>query len=160
MIKLAFFDMDGTLSAPRFYVAGRMVAGMTDAAWTEFCKKNGEKTYDYCKKVPLVAEYAEKLKSGVTRLYVLSTSQTEEEAAAKRRFTAQKLPGIFDEVINVPHDRDKIPTIRRIAEERGVKPEECELVEDTYALVLEAITAGMKGTHVSHLYSGLGGDLS
>ena len=156
MIRLAFFDMDGTLSAPRFYVNGKIVGGMSDEAWFEFCRKNGEDTYRFCKPVPPVTEYAQALRDSGAKIYVLSTSQTTQERDAKHKFVQQNYPqGFFTEVLTVEHDADKLPVIRKFAEQEGVRLEECELVEDTYATVLAAIVAGIKGTHVSHIYCGL-----
>lgn len=152
MIRLAFFDMDGTLCAPRFYVNGTMVVGMSDEAWISFCRANGENTYRFCKPVPAVAEYAEELHAKGASLYVLSTVQTGEEAAAKQKFTKQNFPGLFSDVLTVQNDADKFAVMRQLMEEKGVRPEECELVEDTYATVLAAAVAGMRATHVSHLY--------
>jgi FMN phosphatase YigB (HAD superfamily) len=153
MIRLAFFDMDGTLCAPRFYVNGKMVGGMSDEAWHTFCEKNGEDTYRFCKPVPSVTEYARKLRECGAKVYVLSTSQTKYECDAKNKFVRQNYPaGFFTEVLTVEHDADKLPVIREIAEKEGVRPEECELIEDTYATVLAAIVAGIRGTHVSMIY--------
>ena len=33
MIKLAFFDVDGTLSAPQYLVNGKLQIGMSDTQW-------------------------------------------------------------------------------------------------------------------------------
>lgn len=153
MTRLAFFDMDGTLCAPRFYVNGKIVGGMSDEAWHEFCAKNGEDTYRFCKPVPMVTEYAQTLREHGAKIYVLSTSQTQYECDAKNKFVRQNYPaGFFTEVLTVEHDADKIPLIRRIAEEEGVRLEECELIEDTYSTVLDSIVAGIRGTHVSMIY--------
>ena len=156
MIKLAFFDMDGTLCAPRFYVNGKTVGGMSDEAWLAFCEKNGEDTYRFCKPVPIVTEYAQKLRDHGAKIYVLSTSQTSWEKAAKQKFVKQNYAdGFFTEVIAVEHDEDKLPVIRKVAEKEGVRLEDCELVEDTYATVLAAIVTGIRGTHISQIYCSL-----
>ena len=151
MTRLAFFDMDGTLCAPRFYVNGNLVPGMSDEDWTAFCKKNGADTYRFCKTVTPVAEYAAELRARGAELYVLTAVQTEEEIAAKRKYTQLHFPGMFTDVIGVEHDADKLDVIAKIAKEKGIAAEECELVEDTYSLVLKATVAGIRATHVSHL---------
>ena len=69
MIRLAFFDMDGTLCAPRFYVNGVMVPGMSDDDWLSYCKKNGADTYRFCKVVTPVADYASELRAHGAELY-------------------------------------------------------------------------------------------
>ena len=159
MVRLAFFDMDGTLCAPRFYVGGKIVGGMSDTAWLAFCEKNGEDTYRFCKPVPMVTEYAEQLKDHGAKIYVLSTAQTAPERAAKSKFVKQNYPqGFFTEVLTVEHDADKLPVIRKVAEKEGVRLEDCELIEDTYATVLAAIVAGVRGTHVSQIYCNSAGE--
>ncbi len=152
MIRLAFFDMDGTLCAPRFYVNGKMVVGMSDEAWLAFCEKNGADTYKFCKPVPAVVEYAEELKKHGAVLYVLSSAQSEAEKAAKVKFTESNCRGMFREVITVAGDDEKLPVMQKIAAEAGILASDVELVEDTYRLVLQATVAGMNATHVSHLY--------
>lgn len=156
MVRLAFFDMDGTLCAPRFYVNGKTLHGMSDQEWLTYCEKNGEDGYRFCKPVPMVTEYAQGLRDRGAKLYVLSTSWTEWEDAAKRKFIAQNYPGLFEEVRTVRGDAEKLPVIRETAEKEGVRLDECELVEDTYSTVLAAIVAGIRGTHVSHIYCNLG----
>ena len=44
MIKLAFFDVDGTLSAPQYLVNGKLQIGMSDAQWIKYCEDHGEDT--------------------------------------------------------------------------------------------------------------------
>ena len=151
MIRLAFFDMDGTLCAPRFYVNGVMVPGMSDDDWLSYCKKNGADTYRFCKVVTPVADYASELRAHGAELYVLTAVQTEEETAAKRKYTQQHFPGMFKDVLTVSGDAEKLEIIKRMSEERKLHPDECELVEDTYGLVLSATVAGIHATHVSHL---------
>lgn len=149
--KLAFFDIDGTLSAPFYPVGGELRAGMTDEEWITFCKTYGEDSYRFCKPVAPVRRYAEKLKAAGAALYVLSTSQTPEEDSSKERFVAENFPGLFDGVITVRTDAEKVPAILARAQKSGVPAVACELIEDTYQNVLAAVTNGLKGTHVSQL---------
>ena len=149
--KLAFFDIDGTLSAPFYPVGGELRAGMTDEEWITFCKTYGEDSYRFCKPVAPVRRYAEKLKAAGAALYVLSTSQTPEEDSSKARFVAENFPGLFDGVITVRTDAEKVSEILLRAQKAGVPAAVCELIEDTYQNVLSAVTNGLKGTHVSQL---------
>ena len=149
--KLAFFDIDGTLSAPFYPVGGELRAGMTDEEWLDFCRTYGDDSYRFCKPVAPVKRYAEKLKADGAALYVLSTSQTPEEDSSKVRFIEENFPGLFDGVITVRTDAEKVPEILRRAQNAGIPALACELIEDTYQNVLAAVIGGLKGTHVSQL---------
>lgn len=149
--QMAFFDIDGTLSAPFYPVGGELRAGMTDEEWLTFCRTYGDDSYRFCKPVAPVKRYAEQLKADGALLYVLSTSQTPEEDSSKERFISENFPGLFDGVITVRTDEEKVPEILSRAEKAGISAGVCELVEDTYQNVLAAVTSGLKGTHVSQL---------
>ena len=94
-MELIFFDVDGTLSAPKYLVDGEFRIGMTDAKWLIYCEQNGEDTYQYCEPVPMVKRYAQKRKKDGARLFVLTTCQGEDEFRGKEKFVAQHYPGIF-----------------------------------------------------------------
>ena len=149
--KLAFFDIDGTLSAPYYPVDGVMKPGMTDEQWLTFCKTYGEDSYRFCKPVGPVKRYAEELRKEGAELYVLSASQSVDEDLSKDRFIERCYPGLFCKVITVRSDEEKIPKILSIAAGAEVPPAACELIEDTYQNVLQAVNHGIKGTHISQL---------
>ena len=151
--QLAFFDIDGTLSAPYYPVGpdGTLRAGMTDEQWIEFCRTWGEDSYRFCKPVLPVIRYAKELLAAGAELYVLSTSQTEEEDRSKEKFIKRHCAGLFKSVLTVRDDTEKVQRILAMASEGDVAPEACELVEDTYALVLDAINHGVKGTHIAQI---------
>lgn len=149
--KLAFFDIDGTLSAPYYPVNGVLQAGMTDEQWLQYCRTYREDSYHFCKPVMPVIRYARKLRREGAKLYVLSTSQSEDEDRSKERIIAQWCPDLFREILTVRKDSGKTLKILEIARAEGVEPAECELVEDTYSLVLDAIGKGIKGTHVAQI---------
>ena len=85
MIKLAFFDVDGTLSAPQYLVNGKLQIGMSDTQWQKYCEEHGEDTYEYCKPVKVVKEYALSKKAQGAVLYVLTSTQGENENKGKRK---------------------------------------------------------------------------
>lgn len=153
MIKLAFFDVDGTLSAPQYLVNGKFQIGMSDKAWLEYCKAHGEDTYEYCKSVPCIKEYALKRKAEGAKLYVLTTTQGEAENIGKRKFVEKNYEGIFEEVIPVSHDADKPVVIKEMAEKNEVELSECELVDDTFKILLDAVCDGIVATHVANIYA-------
>ena len=154
-IRLAFFDMDGTLSVPRYLTdEGRYTLGFRPAAWVEFCRVRGIRSYDHCLPVPAVFDYARKLKEQGAELYVLSTVGSPEEIEAKRAFTERVAPGLFTDILGSETNEAKTDVILRYAAERGLAPEECELVEDTYMICLAAMYKGIKATHVSMIFAG------
>lgn len=152
-IKFAFFDVDGTLSEPRYMVDGQLKIGLFFDRWNAYCLEHKEETYKDCRTIPVVKEHALKRKMCGARLYVLSTSLSEEETRAKKRFIERNYPGIFEEVITVDADDKKIDVILSYASEHGCLPKECELVEDTYRTLLKAMENGICATHISNLIS-------
>ena len=155
MTKLAFFDIDGTLAAPLFLSPeGRPVVGFSDEEWVAYCEREKEASYDHCRPVPQIREYAESLKGQGATLYVLTASCGEEEDRAKDLFIGRQFPGLFHSVICVRHDREKIDVIRKEAGKAGVEMGDCELIEDTFDTVLLAHVAGVKAVHVSNILAG------
>ena len=114
-MKAMFIDVDGTLSSPCYRVDGRFQIGMSDVQWADYCKTNGEDTYEWCRPVMQVKEYAMKAKANGTRLYVLTTSGTVIETVAKRRFIDRYYAGMFDDIYAVEHDDDKVKFILKKA---------------------------------------------
>lgn len=149
--KLAFFDLDGTLSVPNYYTDGRIVTGFSDKGWQEYCDSRGEDGYDHCKVVKPVKRYAERLAAGGAVLCVLSTCHYDSERKAKEKFLKVNYPGLFQKLITVDADLIKIDIIKQMAEERGLTLAECELVEDTYSTLLKANEIGIKATHISEI---------
>lgn len=153
MIKLAFFDVDGTLSAPQYMVNGKLQIGMTDTQWLEYCAAHGEDTYEYCKPVKAVKDYALKRKAEGAMLYVLTTSQSQAESSGKRKFIKKYYDGIFEEVIPVAHDDHKPEVIKEMADKCKVELSECELVDDTFKILLNTVCQGIESTHVANIFS-------
>lgn len=149
-MKLAFFDIDGTLSVPQYMVDGKLEIGLFEG-WVEYCIENGMDTYKDCKPVKIVGEYAKRLKREGVALYALSTSQSSFEHDAKKKFLETHYPGVFLSLISVSRDELKLPVIAKMAEKMKARLEDCELVEDTYATLLEAGKLGVKATHISAL---------
>ena len=61
-MQAMFIDVDGTLSSPCYKVNGKFQIGMSDVQWADYCSKHGEDTYEWCRPVMQVKEYA--MKSG------------------------------------------------------------------------------------------------
>lgn len=151
-MELVFFDIDGTLCVPTYKnKQGETVVGFTDEGWYEFCITMGEDGYKDCIPVKPVLRYAGKRHDDGAKLFVLSTAHTKEETSAKIKFVKTKLPDLFEEVITVAHDADKIPVMLDKAEKYGLEAKDCEIVEDTYATILKSNDVGIKATHISSL---------
>lgn len=151
-MELVFFDVDGTLSVPTYIDKyGKKVVGFSDEEWLNYCKKTGEDGYKDCIVVAPVARYALKRKADGARLFVLSTAQLPEETAAKIKFVNDRFPGVFEEVITVAHDAQKLSVMSDKAKECNVDITDCEIVEDTYATILKANEMGIKATHISQI---------
>ena len=116
-MQAMFIDVDGTLSSPCYKVNGKFQIGMSDVQWADYCSKHGEDTYEWCRPVMQVKEYAMKAKEKGTKLYVLTTSGTKIETAAKRRFLDRYYAGMFDDIYAVEHDDDKVRFILKKAAE-------------------------------------------
>jgi hypothetical protein len=154
MTKLSFFDVDGTLSVPQYKMDGEMKIG-TQNGWIEYCVTHGADTYDDCRPVEPVRAYAKRLQEAGVELHALSTSQTSFEHAAKQKFLDAHYPGIFSSLITVSRDEYKQQVIAQMARLRGITLAECELVEDTYATLLDAGELGIKVTHISMVFGGM-----
>lgn len=61
-MQAMFIDVDGTLSSPCYKVNGKFQIGMSDVQWADYCIKHGEDTYEWCRPVMQVKEYAMKAK--------------------------------------------------------------------------------------------------
>ena len=155
MIRLAFFDVDGTLSAPLYIEQdGRRVIGWPKEEWLEFCRAHPLDAYEHCKVVEPVSAYAKRLFEQGVKLYGLSTMELPEERSAKEVFLQKHFPGMFEELLGPEEDAQKVDMIRETAAREGVLLSECELVEDTYRTLLLANEAGIRCTHISHLLTG------
>ena len=152
-MKLAFFDVDGTLSVPRYFIDGRFQIGTDDRGWIEYCEEHREDSYEFCFGSKPVRAYAEKRKEEGCRLFVLSSIASDLEMDAKTKFVKRVYPGLFEDFFYVRKDLDKLDVIREMAEKNGVELEECELVEDTLAILFPANRLGIRATHISMLTS-------
>ena len=153
--ELAFFDVDGTLSAPQYpHPDGSMDIGFTTEGWQAYCEQEGENGYAFCRPLAPVKAFAEELKRAGCRLFVLSSCFHPNEPAAKRRFLREHYPGLFEDCFFVFRDEEKIPLIRKTAAAAGMPLSACMLVEDTYATLLKAYEAGIRPVHIANIIAG------
>lgn len=150
-IKLAFFDIDGTLSVPRYWIDGRFQIGTDEQGWIDYCLEHREDSYEFCYGSAPVRAHAEELKKSGCRLFVLSSIASDLEKDAKTKFAKRMYPGLFEDFFYVHRDLDKLEVIKQMAEENSVTLSECELVEDTLAILFPANRLGIRATHISML---------
>ena len=151
-IKIAFFDLDGTLSVPEYRNDGEPVIGFpTISEWVHYCETAGQDAYQYCKPVMVTKKYAAELKSAGIKLYVLTAVMSDAEIKAKNVFIKNNYDGFFEELLTVSNASEKREKIRKTAEMEGVPCCECELVEDDFSTLLDVICDGVKTTHISQL---------
>ena len=150
--KIAFFDMDGTITAPRFLDDGKPVVGFNLERWIEHCETQREHAYDHCGMQKTTIDFARKLKTEGYELRILTVAMSEGERVAKRHFIAERgLSMLFDSIMFVGSDDAKTPTILAVAFERGIDPSCCMLVEDHYYNCLRAHDAGIRAVHISNI---------
>lgn len=154
-MKLAFFDIDGTLSAPEYRnEKGEPVIGFTPEGWLAYCRREGKNAYAHCRVVPGIKEFAEALKEEGRVLFVLSVSLSPEEDEAKTAFIRSRFPGLFGELFIVRKDGDKIPAIFDTARRYGAEAGDCMLIEDTFPTLLAAHAEGIQAVHISNVLAG------
>ena len=154
-IKLAFFDVDGTLSAPQYpHEDGSMDIGFTEEGWCAYCEKTRDHAYDFCRPLPPVRSFAAELHQSGTRLFVLSSCLHPNEQGAKTLFVKTHYPDLFEDFFYVFHDGEKVPLIEKAARDAGVPLSSCMLVEDTYSTLLQAYAAGITSVHVANIIAG------
>ena len=152
-MKLVFFDVDGTISAPGYPVDGKIKIGMHDDEWGPYCEATGEDGYKYCKPVPAMIDYAEQNKNAGNRTFVLTAVYNDPEVKAKEKFIAVEYPGLFEEILTVDCAEAKIDVMKEYAAKYNVPLENCELVDDTYSLLLKVVVAGMSAIHTANVCS-------
>lgn len=151
-MKAVFFDFDGTLCAPNFLVDGSYQIGMSLKRWNQYIVEKQDDIFADCKQVKCVKKYAISCKEEGAKLYVLTRTGGEIEDRAKQVFLKKWYPELFDDYISVRKDADKIVRIHEVAKELQSELTDCELVEDTYSILLEAVSEGIGAKHVSNLY--------
>lgn len=148
--KIAFFDMDGTLVAPKFFDGERDYRSFPAEEWIRFCQEHGKDTYRHCMPLLPVFEFARLLRDkGGYELRIATVIMSNEEAQAKIKLKDEdELFRIF-EAMNLVCDNDgKIVLLEQVAKEIG--PENVLLVDDDFHNVIRANQLGVKGLHVSH----------
>lgn len=150
--KLAFFDMDGTLSAPVYIDEGKPVIGFDANGWIRYCNQEKRNTYSLCKVVQPILDFAKKLKSEGYTLHILTVALCDNEKEAKWQFIEDNnLYDVFDSCIFASTDDEKLTIMAHHAEINHIPVSDCMLVEDLYYTLLKAHIAGFQAVHISNI---------
>ena len=150
--KIAFFDMDGTLAAPRYLDHGTPVIGFDAQGWIKFCQREKEHAYDLCAVIEPVLDFAKQLKANDYKLFILTVALCPAEQAAKHSFIQQhRLGELFDKCIFVDTDDEKLDIMDQYANNCIWPKFEIILVEDFYYTCLKAHERHFKAIHVSNI---------
>lgn len=151
----AFFDMDGTLCAPRFIQSdGQGVLGFAYDEWVEYCEKTQEHAYDNCPLIRPTVDYAKRKKEEGYAVYILTIACSEGEKTAKRHYVKEHgLDNVFDDIIFVNGDNEKIPFVEKYAENYGIDVRACVIVEDTLGTLFEARAKDIQSVHISNIFT-------
>ena len=149
-IKLAFYDIDGVLSIPRYNVNGLIKCGGNTEWWEDYCKDNSN-PYEFCGVPNKIYNNLKIMKDLGIELYVLSVETNLDAKRGKIKFIEDKYSEFFDEkhIIFVNSDTEKLNIIKNKASNKKVSLENIYFVDDTFSLVLAASTMGINTIHIS-----------
>lgn len=150
--KLAFFDIDGTLSIPRYLVGGKLVPGGSNEWWHTYCAEE-KHPYAACGVPAQMIELLNELHNNNVELFVLSQESFEDGERAKKDFIKMRYSSFFDDshILLVSDDSQKVSRMLTIAKERCLDPNRIQYWDDKFANVLDAIVKGIDAHHVSEL---------
>lgn len=159
-VKLAFFDLDGVLSVPKYVDAyGNIGCSVPDDYWFKYCNWQSD-VYTLCKPIKQTKELLQRLKEQGTRLYVLTHETNSGAYFNKVDFVMQHYGEYFEsyrQVLFVNKTEKKTDLMQIFCDRFGVAKKTCLLVEDTYDTCIQANNLGFQAMHISELFD-LGGD--
>lgn len=150
--KLAFFDIDGTLSIPRYPVEGNVLPGGSSEWWLSYCK-NDPYPYKLCGVPKNIVQRLDFLQQHETELFVLSQESFEICKKAKMQFIQDRYSKYFDNdhILFVNDDCAKVIRMSGVASEKNVPLNLIEYWDDKFDNVLDATIRGINACHISYL---------
>ena len=145
---MAFFDIDGVLSIPQYRIEGKLKAGGSKHWWKSYCLYEYN-PYKDCKVPKAIKEKLKEFKEQNVHLYVLSQENINEARDGKIKFINNNYNDIFDAIVFVEEAESKPKIIAGMAAEYKVPIEDVYYVDDTFALVIDALTLGIDAHHIS-----------
>lgn len=154
LVKVAFFDLDGTLSIPRYESRSGVGCGMPDNVWFDYNNRSSN-TYRDCLVNPKAVGLLRDLRGLGVELKVLTLETFSGAYFNKVRFVLEKYPEFFEgyeDVLFVSGREDKTRMLKSIAKGMGLSHSEMLLVDDNFDVCLQANNEGFQVMHVSELF--------
>lgn len=148
-IDIAFFDLDGVLSVPRYETGLGIKCALPDEDWFQEVNWCSD-VYRHCEPVPQVIKLLEQLKKRNTRLYVLTHETNSGAYFNKVDFVLEHYKDYFPsyrEVLFVNKSEKKADLMSVLCSRYGISRKHCLLVEDTY----NTCNDGFQVLHISEL---------
>lgn len=152
-IDIAFFDLDGVLSVPRYETGLGVKCALPDEDWFQEVNWNSN-VYRHCEPVPQVIKLLEQLKKRNTRLYVLTHETNSGAYFNKVDFVLEHYKDYFPsyrEVLFVNKSEKKADLMSVLCSRYDISKKHCLLVEDTYNTCIQVCNDGFQVLHISEL---------
>lgn len=148
-ILIAFFDIDGVLSVPRYDVGnGVLKPGGTQDWWIEF-NMDRNNTYDTCRAPITMVNFVKELRKRDIIIKCI-TEEHSSFALNNKAVWVEKQYGIpFEDIFWVDNKDAKVPMILKYCKMFNYLPNEVLFVEDTFPTVLQATTERICAVHIS-----------
>ena len=156
-IKIAFIDIDGVLSIPRYKDCignVRCAIGQNEGAWFNKSNWNSD-CYKDCAVNPAVVALLDKLKRKGVMLYALTHETNSGSYFNKIDFVLNNYSDYFNsyrQILFVSKIEDKIRLMDIYCSKKGFGHKECLLVEDTYDTCIDANDKDYRVCHISELF--------
>ena len=148
--KLAFFDIDGTLSVPNYYINGEHKTGMTNEEWLLYTMDIN--AYSSCAAPKIVRDYIIDLMDKGVEIYVITQESWSPAFKAKCEFVRILYPEIKQSNIHYVIKKENKPNLIemiRLCQEKPTDMDECLYYDDDYEMVLIMNNLGYDAHHVS-----------
>lgn len=147
-MKYAFFDLDGVLSVPRYNMDGRIVCGGPSDWWEKYNSLHTD-AYRLCRSPRFIKKYVANLNKNGVKCYVLTVARKNCTKQNKETFIAENYKNMFEKILFVEENAQKVEVMIAFAEEHGVPRDEIYFVDDTFQNDIDAAVAGINAHHVS-----------
>lgn len=156
-VKIAFFDIDGVLSIPRYrdYLGSiKCAIGKNDEAWFDKSNWNSD-CYKDCAVNPKIVTLLNILKSKNVRLFALTHDTNSGSYFNKVDFVLNNYNDYFNsyrQVLFVSKPLDKLRLMDIYCSKYSINHTDCLLIEDTYDTCIEAVDKNYRVCHISELF--------
>lgn len=170
LYKLAFFDIDGTLSVPQYdfasviesekgnlevyqefkdFVGGNLLNGCEESKWVDFNILNSN-SYANCRAPVTIVNFVKKLREKGTVVFALTEEHFSFALNNKAKWVHEKYKLPLENVVWVDDKEKKVDMICRICRLKGIKDlSDVLMVDDTFSILLKASEKGISTAHIS-----------